>query len=123
MSHDPRDCRRRKRGHHYVAEATRRRKRHNLLPDEVRRAKQMDERGLTIEEIADALDQPVRDVEVAMASTRSPNPESPFAVINTDKPTKDRFLHLKLPDETDHDTFVWMLDQCERRERQIKRRR
>lgn len=121
MSHDQQ---RRKRGHHQVAERTKlRRPVHSLLPGEVRRANQMRDRGLTFQEIAGAIGQPVRDVELAIAPTRSPNPDSPFAVINTDKLTKDRFLSNRLPDDrSEHEVLVRVLNQAEAYQRLHKRR-
>lgn len=110
-----RDQQRRKRSHNQVAErTTMRRPSHNLLPGEAKRAKEMRDSGMTFQEIAGAIGQPVRDVELAIAATRSRNPDSPFAVINTDTLTKDRFLAFRLPDDgSEHDVLVRLLNQAE----------
>lgn len=119
-----RDQQRRKRSHHLVAADTKRRQsRHSLLPWEVEQAKRLEKQGKPINDIAEAIGQPVRDIELALASSRSRNPDNPNAIINTDKPTKARFLAFRRPDDrSDHDVLMRVLDHAEAFQRKQKHR-
>jgi hypothetical protein len=114
----------RRNGHHrpHTSQQTlHRRPAHNLSPTLITRAKELRDDGASFEEIADRLGSPVRDVELALMNSRSPNPDSDAACIYTNRSTLDRFLRHAEPSETRHETLIWLLQLADRYGHQMGR--
>lgn len=98
-----------------------RRPAHSLPPELVTRAKELRDDGMPFEEIAERLGSAVRDVELALMNSRSPNPDSTAAGIYTDRSTLARFLRHAQPGETRHETLVRLIQLADRHAHQAVR--
>jgi hypothetical protein len=104
--------RRRPRHNNHVSPLTKKRRvEHGLSEREVSRAKQLRDADWSYEDIAHELHRTVREVELAIAASRSPNPKNPNTTIYTDRVTLARLREQELPGETRHQTLVRLLEE------------
>lgn len=105
-----------------ASELTRRRRAdHGCTEEEVRRFKGMRDFGFSFASIAELEGKPVEAVKLALASTRSPNPNSGRAVVNTTPGGLARLRAKALPGETAGQAFERVLGEHEHFERLLRR--
>lgn len=111
MSQHDRRRRRLKRDNHVSPLTKKRRVAHGLSEREIGQAKQLRDAAWPCEAIAHELHRTVREVELALAASRSANPDNPNTTIFTTRATLARFRDQELPGETRHQTLVRLLEE------------